>query len=79
MPQEVCLVVAVQGGAEVPTKMVGKPQRGVGACRLWVDGKTLLIENDGTIMVPKALKCHIYLLNLSVAVGQVHKDGLICA
>ena len=64
-------MIAVQSGAEVPTKMVRKAQRGVCACRLWVDGETLLIENNGAVMVPKSLKRYIYLLNLSVAVSQV--------
>ena len=71
MPQEVSLVIAVQGGAEVSTEVVREAQRGVGACRLWVDGQTLLIEDDGAVMVPKTLNRHIYLLNLSVAVSQV--------
>ena len=71
MPQEVRLVIAVQGGAEVSTEVVREAQRGVGACRLWVDGQTLLIEDDGAVMVPKTLNRYIYLLNLSVAVSQV--------
>ena len=64
-------MIAVQGGAEVPTEVVREPKRGVGACRLWVDGQTLLIEDDGAVMVPKTFKIHIYLLNLSVAVSQI--------
>ena len=47
VPQEVRLVIAVEGRAELAPKVMGEAQRSVGARGLGVQGQALLIELDG--------------------------------
>jgi hypothetical protein len=53
MLQEVSLVVAVEGHAELTLKVIGKAKGGVRRCILWVDCETLVVKSNCTVEVPK--------------------------